>query len=469
MVFNSLTFVVFFAAVFALHSLPLPWTLKKFNLLIASYLFYAAWNPPFVLLLVAAGVIDFYLAQWIGNSDNVLFRRSLLTFSLALNLGLLSLFKYGTFLLENFVSLLALAGITFRAAAPSIILPLGISFYTFETISYLVDVYRRRVRPWPSILDYGLFLAFFPHLVAGPIVRAHDFLPQCLEPKRASSAQLGWGLSLLLLGLFAKVVLADGYLAPVADKVYNAPDAARFADAWLGTLAFAGQIYFDFAGYSLCGIGAALCLGFALNDNFHFPYAAAGFSDFWQRWHISLSSWLRDYLYVPLGGNRRGPGRTYFNLVLTMLLGGLWHGAAWRFVAWGGLHGLYLIGERAVRRSAGPPARGWRLLPAAAVTFLLVCVAWVFFRAQTFGEAFRLLTVMTGPGQGAELVSLRDAAVVLGITTFMLAGQWALRDTTLEQVAARVPWWGRSLVLLFLVLCLVLTRGDDRAFIYFQF
>jgi D-alanyl-lipoteichoic acid acyltransferase DltB (MBOAT superfamily) len=480
MVFNSLTFLVFFAVVLLLHHLPFSWTVKKFNLLVASYLFYAAWNPPFVLLLMLAAVVDFHLARRISRSDSPRVRRLLLIFSITLNLGLLSYFKYGQFLLENFVHLLKLGGVDYHPAASSIVLPLGISFYTFETISYLVDVYRRRIDPWDSFLDYALFLTFFPHLVAGPIVRADDFLPQCRRPRRASANQIGWGLVLLLVGLFEKVVLADGLLAPVADAVFGAnidptfarSHAMRFAEAWIGTLAFSGQIFFDFAGYSTCGIGAALCLGFVLKDNFRFPYAAVGFSDFWQRWHISLSSWLRDYLYIPLGGNRRGRLRTGGNLMATMLLGGLWHGAAWRFVAWGGLHGAYLIGERGLKAACG----GLRLFrwPGVQVllgllTFLLVSITWVFFRAHSFGDAFYLVGQMFQPDRHFFYLAKSTAVLVLVVMALVLAGQWLLRDSSLERAAQRIPWWACSAGLALLAVCLFLWQGEDRAFIYFQF
>jgi D-alanyl-lipoteichoic acid acyltransferase DltB (MBOAT superfamily) len=484
MVFNSLTFLVFFAIVLFLHQLPLPWTVKKFNLLIASYVFYAAWNPPFVLLLVLSAVVDYYLARWMGRIDRLGGRRLLLAISLAVNLGLLGYFKYGRFLLDQFVWLLNRWGVHFQPAMPNIILPLGISFYTFETISYLMDVYRRRIKPWNSFLDYALFLTFFPHLVAGPIVRAGDFLPQCTTPRKATSAQMGWGLSLLVLGLFEKVILADAILAPVADKVYQKPMEAGFADAWLGTLAFSGQIFFDFAGYSTCAIGTALSLGFALKDNFRFPYGAVGFTDFWQRWHVSLSTWLRDYLYIPLGGNRRGQLRTYANLMTTMLLGGLWHGASWRFVAWGGLHGMYLAVERFLKWLMGDRARPshWLLqIPLALATFALVCVTWVFFRAESFRHAFALLATMLDPtklltwlsryGQARSLalVSGEDSAWVLSVVALLVVCHWLMRHSTLEDVVARVPWWLRALGLAFLLICLALAPGDDRAFIYFQF
>jgi alginate O-acetyltransferase complex protein AlgI len=472
MVFNSLTFVLFFAVVWGLYQLPFPWTGKKVFLLAASYLFYAAWNPPFVLLLMLSAAADFALARWLARAQSLSLRRAILTLSLTLNLGLLAYFKYGHFILDTFVTTLAAAGVHYHPAAPDIILPLGISFYTFETVSYLVDVYRRRIEPWGSFLDYALFLTFFPHLVAGPIVRAGDFLPQCREPRRASAAQLGWGLTLVVVGLFEKVILADALLAPEVDKVFAAVAGSSFVDAWAAALAFAGQIFFDFAGYSTCGIGIALCLGFVLKENFRFPYAAIGFSDFWQRWHISLSTWLRDYLYIPLGGNRRGGGRTYANLMLTMLLGGLWHGAAWRFVAWGGLHGSYLVAERAFRRAVGdrPWAGRWPARVAACLlTFALTCVAWVFFRATDFASAFHLLRTMAAPSRHYTVLTTVSVLTIVVVTAGMLATHWLLRDIGLEGLARRTPWWVRGAALGVLIVSIILAPGDNRAFIYFQF
>ena len=294
MLFNSYTFVLFFGVVLCLHNLRLPWRAKKFNLLLASYLFYAAWNPPFVVLLWISTLVDWFVAKRMHRAASPVVRRALLMVSLAVNLGLLGFFKYSGFLIENFRAVLQLVSIEFVPPRMDIILPVGISFYTFQTLSYTLDIYFGKTRPWHSFLDYALYVTFFPQLVAGPIVRAVHFLPQCPEPRRATRDELGWGLTLMLIGLFQKVVVADGLLAPVAEAVYDTKVVATPASAWLGTLAFAGQIFCDFAGYSTCAIGAALCLGFRLPRNFHYPYAAIGFSDFWRRWHISLSSWLRD-------------------------------------------------------------------------------------------------------------------------------------------------------------------------------
>ena len=323
MVFNSYTFIVFFILILFLHNLPLSWKSKKINLLLASYIFYAAWNPPFILLLWMSTVIDFYVGRSLYTQENHFKKKMLLILSLIGNLGMLIFFKYGTFLLENFVALCNAVGFDYHPAEPNIILPAGISFYTFTTLCYTIDMYQKRSEPVKSLLDFSLFVTFFPHLVAGPIVRPPQLVPQFESPRKASLKQLTDGLLLLTLGLFMKVVLADSMLSATADSVFESKEVLLSLDAWIGVLAFSGQIFLDFAGYSTCAIGVALCLGFVLPQNFNYPYAAIGFSDFWKRWHITLSSWLRDYLYIPLGGNRHGKIRTYFALMGTMLLGGL--------------------------------------------------------------------------------------------------------------------------------------------------
>lgn len=473
MLFNSLTFAVFFAFVLALHNAPLPWRVKKANLLIASYVFYAAWNPPFVLLLWLTTAIDFVVADWLWREERPVRRKLILSLSVVVNLGLLACFKYGEFLLENFTAMMKLVGIDYAAPKWSIIFPVGLSFYTFQSMAYALDAYLRRAKPTKSFLDYSLFVTLFPHLVAGPIVRPTQLIPQFAEPKRADARQLGWGLALMTLGLFEKVVLADTFLAPAVDPVFAAKGAVSTLDAWTGVLAFSGQIFFDFSGYSTTAIGAALCLGFALPNNFLYPYAAIGFSDFWRRWHISLSTWLRDYLYIPLGGNRKGSVRTYANLMTTMLLGGLWHGASWTFVAWGGLHGLYLAAERFLREKI--PSRAAFCSPgclilAALLTYLLVNVTWVFFRAQSFDQAGDILASMFGMAATPQKVlywnQILPAVVVVAA---MVAVHWVLRATPLETVAARAPRWIVVAVWTFMAFMLVISQGSDSAFIYFQF
>ncbi len=477
MVFNSITFIIFFAIVLFLHNLPLPWKVKKSNLLIASYIFYAAWNPPFVVLLWLTTVVDWFVAQTIAKTANLSKRRMLLLISLAGNLGLLGYFKYGTFILESFVATLHYFGVNYHPAAPNIILPIGISFYTFVTLSYTIDVYRNEIAPCKSFLDFSLLVTFFPHLVAGPILRAADFLPQCVKPHVANSQQLGWGFSLVVFGLFEKVVLADTLMAPVADKIFIAANGLGFLQAWIGTFAFASQIYLDFDGYSITAIGVAMCLGFVFPDNFRFPYAAVGFSDFWRRWHISLSSWLRDYLYVSLGGNRQGEIRTYVNLMLTMLIGGLWHGAAWRFVVWGALHGIYLVVERLLKNIFSEAAifkHKFAQVLMALLTFLLVCITWVFFRADHLSDAWRMALSMFGFGKASKSfyelgVDTGEIRSVLLVMLALFVMHWKLRNSSLEGAAEKIPLWARSVVLAGLLWFIVIVQGDNRAFIYFQF
>lgn len=474
MVFNSASFLVFFGAVLALCNLTKGRRARNGVLLAASYLFYAAWNPPFVILLWISTFVDWLVGLALGRETRPRARRALLGISLLTNLGMLGFFKYGPFLLENVVAGLRAFGIAYRPAAIDIVLPVGISFYSFQTLSYSFDVYRREIPPCRSLLDFSLFVAFFPHLVAGPIMRPHDLLPQFEREPRETRSRLGWGFALLTIGLVEKMTLADAVFAPVADLVFRAPNLAGPMDAWIGALAFSGQIYFDFSGYSTCAIGAAMCLGFALPDNFHCPYAAVGFADFWRRWHISLSTWLRDYLYIPLGGNRRGRSRTIVNLFVTMFLGGLWHGASWRFVAWGGLHGVFLALERPFQgRIALERGLASLVRPLVATfTFATVSIAWVFFRADDFAAALRLIATMFGrrvSGQVASLVSNESRLLIAVAIVLMLAGQWSLRNTRLEFVVNRFSWPVRALALAALLIALILSPVHDRAFIYFQF
>jgi len=473
MLFNSFTFIIFFLVVLLVMRLNFSWRAHKLFLLLASYLFYSAWNPPFVVLLWISTVADFYLARWIGQAPTPGRKRFLISFSIIINLGLLCYFKYGGFILDNFVQVTQWLGVPFHPAKLDIILPAGISFYTFLTLSYTLDVYWGRIKAWNSLLDYGVYVTFFPHLIAGPIIRADYFLPQCATPRKANTQQLGWGLMLFIVGLFNKVVIADDLMSGIVEQIYDGRQALGFFEAWSGTLAFTVQIFCDFSGYSTCAIGVAMMLGFALPDNFRFPYAALGFSDFWRRWHISLSSWMRDYHYIPLGGNRKGEGRAYVNLMLTMLLGGLWHGASWMFVLWGGLHGFYLAMEKWIRRQPWSEWPGWRhpcaRVALVLVTFFFVCITWVFFRAKSTGRAAVLLGAMLN----LTAVSgkfFRQFMFVGVVTAMVLLLHFRLRDTSFEQGWRRLPAWSQSLLLAFMLFGIALTMtGEDRAFIYFQF
>ncbi|MBV8667367.1 MAG: MBOAT family protein [Burkholderiaceae bacterium] len=461
----------FFALVLAMHSLPLPWKAKKVNLLLASYLFYAAWNPPFILLLWISTVVDWFAAQALVKAERVAARRAWMLLSVVANLGMLFYFKYGNFLLQNFGAVVSQFGWTYQPPHFDIVLPVGISFYTFATMSYTLDIYLRRAKPANNFLDYALFVTFFPHLVAGPIMRPTELVPQFTEPRQATPAMLRFGLALITLGMFQKIVLADSFLAPAAEAVYDGSKLPGMLDAWMATLAFSGQIFCDFAGYSTTAIGVALCLGFAMPDNFRFPYAAIGFTDFWRRWHITLSAWLRDYLYIPLGGNRHGEARTYLSLMVTMLLGGLWHGASWTFVAWGGLHGLYLVGERRLRAMfAGFKPGAGTLLLLGLFTYALINITWVFFRAKTFDAAWQILTGMFGAHAGADpiLSTMRLTTVGLIIAGIVFA-HWQLRKRTLEALVAEVRPLVLSGVLGLMLFAIVIAQGEGNAFIYFQF
>lgn len=474
MIFNSLTFVVFFAAVLGAYWVLRSWNARKNLLLAASYLFYGAWNPPFVLLLVLSTAIDYVTGARMATATRPAARKAWLGFSLLANLGLLGYFKYGNFLLENFQALLALGGITYVVPKLSIVLPVGISFYTFQTLSYSLDIYRGQLQPTRSFRDFALYVTFFPQLVAGPIVRAIDFLPQMVRARAAQPDRLAWGLFLMTLGLFQKAVLADTLLSGAADKVFGFGGLVAGLDAWMGVLAFSGQIFFDFAGYSTCAIGAALCFGFSMGDNFRAPYAAVGFSDFWRRWHISLSTFLRDYLYIPLGGNRAGLARALLNLLIVMFLGGLWHGAAWTFVAWGVVHGLCLVIERLLQALWGDAA--WVERPAVRfglglMTFAVVSLAWVFFRVQDFGAALRMFAALTGlaGSPGTAVLPMREIAQVAVVIAGLLAIHWATRQATIEQTVARLPGWALTGVWSVMLFSLILTQGNGNAFIYFQF
>ncbi|NUY79787.1 MBOAT family protein [Flavobacterium sp. MAH-1] len=477
MVFNSYTFIVFFAVMLLLHYLPLSWKTKKINLLLGSYVFYAAWNPPFILLLWLSTVIDFFVGRKLYYEENKMRKKLLLVVSLIGNLGMLCFFKYGEFILENFVSIVNMFGMDYHPADPGIILPAGISFYTFTTLCYTIDMYKKESAPVKSLLDFSLFVTFFPHLVAGPIVRPPQLVPQFEKPKMATRKQFFDGLLLLSLGLFMKVVIADSLLANTADTVFNAPMPLNALDSWAGVLAFSGQIFMDFAGYSTCAIGVAMCLGFSLPQNFNNPYASIGFSDFWKRWHITLSAWLRDYLYIPLGGNRKGKVRMYIALMLTMLLGGLWHGASWTFVFWGALHGLYLwiekaLSERRKAKGLAPVKKtGFVGFSLAVLTFLLVCITWVFFRADSFGKAGMLLLSMVGTfgDQGFKLLSTIAILKVAIVIPCILVFQWMMRNRQVTQEAHSMSWWKLGMAWSFLVLMIVWAQESGSAFIYFQF
>jgi D-alanyl-lipoteichoic acid acyltransferase DltB (MBOAT superfamily) len=473
MQFDSLTFLLFFALTLAVYNALASWNARKWLLLGASYLFYSAWNPPFLLLLLASTTLDWWIAGRIHTATTAAARKRRVIATLLINLGVLGYFKYSRFVLDNAIALLAHAGIVYSPPAFDIVLPIGISFYTFHSLSYCLDIYRGKFTPTRSWRDYALYVGFFPQLVAGPITRFSQMREQIETPRRSTAHGLGLGSALLVLGLFEKIVLADSLFAPVADAVFDAAAPLDSAVSWTGVLAFSGQIFCDFAGYSSCALGSALALGFVLPVNFRNPYAAIGFSDFWRRWHISLSTWLRDYVYASLGGNRQGAWHTYRNLMLTMLIGGLWHGAAWTFLVWGGLHGLLLSAERALRE---PVSRWrwntrWTRAAYGIVTLVLVCLAWVWFRAHDVAAAWRITTRLFDVASlPAALASLTiDQRIAAGAFGLVVVVQWLFRERGPIALFERLPAPLLGLLLGVLLSMIVLSPGTNHAFIYFQF
>lgn len=398
MVFSSLRFFVFLALILAFLALPISLRKKKIGLCIASCVFYAAWDYRYLVLLLLISGIDFYCAARISAADDARRQKYWLAVSIITNLGLLAYFKYTGFFLDNANALLKLTG--WQLPLVRVFLPAGISFYTFKSMSYTIDVFRRNLKPVDSVIEYAMFVTFFPDLIAGPIVRASLFLPQLDRDLGPTAARLRKGASLFAVGLAKKLLIAD-QCAAVADAVFASPAMWSCFDAWCGLIAYALQIYCDFSGYSDMAIGTAQMIGYELPENFRMPYLAANVADFWRRWHITLSMWLRDYLYVPMGGNRKGTSRTYLNLMVTMLLGGLWHGASWNFVLWGFLHGGALAVHRAWRR-AFPDLRMPRAI-ATPMTTLFTILCWVPFRQTTWSGTMSMFAALFGRGPGRDV------------------------------------------------------------------
>ncbi len=465
MLFPTFAFLVFFLVVFAVYWALPGHRARKAWLLVASVYFYASWNPWLVGLIAFSAAVDFVMALVLERVESPGRRRLLLVLSISTNLGLLVYFKYVNFFLDSAGTLLGLPPGRF---AVNVILPLGISFYTFETISYIVDVYRGRIRAVRDPLDYALFILFFPHLVAGPIVRPAEFLPQLLRRKRFSWERALVGVLLVVIGLIKKAVVAD-HLAAVIDPVFAQPADYGSQAVWLAIVGYAAQVYCDFSGYTDMALGLAHLLGFHLPVNFRLPYFAANVTEVWKRWHISLSSWLRDYLFIPLGGSRGGKWKTCRNLVLTMTLGGLWHGAAWPFVAWGFYHGLLLAAHRVVPlpRWLGRP---WARPAAVAFTFVSFCVGLAIFRCQGgLADGARFLGTMFWPRAGQQFQPLAVLTVVSAIG-FVFLEHVLGTVVDLRRLRLRTPELALGAALAGgLLLALLLMPEHGQAFIYFQF
>jgi alginate O-acetyltransferase complex protein AlgI len=465
MLFVTAKFLAFFVVAFAVYWLLGRHRWRLVWLTAASAFFYACWRAEFLLLILASTSVDYLVAQRLNRVRNPRARKGLVALSVSINLGILAYFKYAAFLLDSATEVVHWIGFTVPKHHIEPFLPLGISFYTFEAISYVVDVYRGKTKPVRNPLDYAVYILFFPHLVAGPIVRPNEFLPQLDRPKRFDWPRFQAGVQLFLLGLFKKAVIAD-QVGLVVDPVFKAPGEYGSAALWLAVLGYAVQIYCDFSGYTDMALGLAHTLGFKLPNNFNAPYLASSPADFWRRWHISLSRWLRDYLYIPLGGNRHGPTWTMVNLFVTMLLGGLWHGANWTFVVWGAYHGMLLAVQRLIpKRWEHPALRPVGML----TTFLLVCVGWVFFRAQTLAEAGAILRGLVVPTRGLE-VSGDGGLLVMVCVVVVFTGQalGQLRGSPRALFRVPAPVAGAAMATA-LTLALILTPGDGKVFIYFQF
>lgn len=472
MLFNTFQFWLFLIVVLLCYR-ALPHKGQNRMLLVASYVFYGAWDWRFLGLIALSTVTDYVAGIKIaapGAGDR--HRKGWLILSLSVNLGLLAVFKYFGFFLDSAAEILTWIGFQPNIPSLKIILPVGISFYTFQTLSYTIDIYRKKLEPTTGFLDFALFVAFFPQLVAGPIERAKRLLPQVQGQRTVSVDDVRIGSYFVLYGLFKKVVIADN-MAVIVNHIFSQPPASVSSwESLLGVYAFAFQIYGDFHGYSLIAQGVARWMGFKIMDNFRHPYFSRSPQEFWQRWHISLSSWLRDYLYIPLGGNRKGTVRTYINLLATMLLGGLWHGANWTFVIWGAIHGGWLAVHRWI--AARFPSKdssdriGLGFLKWF-VTVQLVCVAWLFFRAESVSQAFHFLAVFGSNWELTPLAEYGFALLALLALPMVLFEAWVERkQDLLALLKAPVPARA-AFFLILLLLLLWMPAPAPSEFIYFQF
>ena len=473
MLFPTATFALFFLVVLPLSWLTMPWPHRwRPFIIVASYVFYAWWDWRFVFLLAGCTLWNQVLAVRIWRTRTPSQRKALLFLALAGNLAVLGYFKYYDFFVTSSDNLASLVGLDMPLEVKSIVLPVGISFYTFMAISYVVDAYRGDFEP-TTLEKFAVYLSFFPHLVAGPIVRPAELIPQLETPRNPRRVDTSRAFYLIATGLFKKVVIANYLASSIVDEVFAAPGQHSSLEILIAVYAYAVQIYADFSGYTDIAIGIALLLGFSFPQNFDSPYAATSVQDFWRRWHMTLSRWLRDYVYIPLGGNRgRRPILTYRNLLLTMLIGGLWHGAAWTFVVWGGLHGAALAGERLWgerRGRAERPTTAWTRWRARIVVFHFVCFAWIFFRADSFDAAWEMIGgLFTGWGEASPLVT---SGVLLAILVGIGSQYLPARIPRLVMARfSRLPVLAQATVLAFaLMLTSVMGPEGVAPFIYFQF
>ncbi len=462
MLFNSFTFLIFFTLNVIIYYL-LPHKMRWIFLLVCSYIFYMFWKPVLIILIVFSTLVNFVAAKMIYDD---IYKKTTLTVCMAINFGLLFIFKYLTFINTSIASAFGFLGLNYPIPAFDIILPMGISFYTFQAASYTIDVYRDIYKPEKNFFRFSLFISFFPQLVAGPIERTDRLLPQLFTRKRFKADNLIQGSKYILTGFYKKIVIADR-LAPYVNTIYKAPQEYGAINLAIATVMFAFQIYCDFSGYSDIAVGCARILGIELCQNFNSPYFAKGIKDFWRRWHISLSGWFRDYCYIPLGGNRKGFLRSQLNILTTFLASGLWHGANWTFVIWGGLHGLFQVIENCFSYLFKKPVDFLKPLYLV-FTFLLVCLAWIFFRSETVSDAFLIVGKILTLDGGLSASAFFNAFSVFktGLAEVILISLCVVYLLVFEIFRFKGIFFYLSLLLIILSLGVY---GSAGAFIYFQF
>ncbi len=474
MIFTSFEYIAFFVVALVVRSLMRNYSVEKWFLLIASYLFYMSWSIPCGFLILATSIVDYYVGIGLGRMQDPRKRKGLLVISIVANLGVLAYFKYTNFFLGNASGLLHLLGVEVPRWHYDILLPAGISFFTFQSMTYTIETYRGNLEACHRPRDFLLFVAFFPQLLAGPINRAKDLLPQFAQRVRATAPEFEAGLAQFAIGAVKKLVISD-QVAPNVDLIFANPGNYDGFTLLQGAIGYSLQIYCDFSGYSDMAIGSARMMGFNFMENFQMPYSSTNITEFWRRWHISLSSWFRDYLYIPLGGNRQGPARTYVNLLLTMLLCGLWHGASWNFVFWGGLHGVALAVHRLWKNQdplgklmGNPVFRFTWQVAARVLTLSVVLVGWIFFRASSWDAACLYVKQMaTWSHEGTRLVSpmiLPALAAVFFVHLVVNKDRNLALEMPRRSVPVRILGYTALATLL---VCLGAT--DSAPFIYFQF
>ena len=487
MMFSTGLFLfVFFGFYVIYNSLHNQQKTRIIYVILFSLFFYYKTSGLWLFLLIFTATSDFFIGNKMSEAKSLLKRKLLVTLSICINLGMLAYFKYTNFLYELTIKLWHSIGglmgeqilkdLTYTPL--DIFLPIGISFFTFQSLSYTIDIYRKQIQPVRSWADYLFYVSFFPGLVAGPIVRAKDFIPQIYKKPTLLYNHMGEALYLIICGLFKKCVISDYISVNFVDRVFDAPALYTGVENLMGIYGYALQIYCDFSGYSDMAIGIALLLGFRFNINFDSPYQSATITEFWRRWHISLSSWLRDYLYIPLGGNRKGKYRTYINLLITMILGGLWHGAALRFILWGAIHGVSLAVHKLLItifgfKSSGTDMPLWKRVISTIFTFHIICFAWIFFRADTMVSAGEMLTQIFTRFEPEVFLQFMDGyrmIFILMVTGYIIHFMPKKIDLAVQQRVTRLPLWGKALLLCIAIFVVVQMKSADIVpFIYFQF